>query len=582
MRYFQTIDDSNCFFQGERRSIGLIALLWCCVAIGGLPQVAAVEVVPRFTVATPGDLLTFSLANAPEAWVVTDASQVPQLKITAPDGAVMFRQAYRTRAGLQVRHVARAVGVHLWKVLDAGGNAVGGPAANGQFTVVAGTNPVGPIGINPRNRRFLAWADGTPFVPVGPNVAWVDGDPVVGFTRAFATVRENGGNHVRVWMSTWCLGIEGEKNGEYQLDRADQLDAVLIAARAAGIRVTLVIDNHHDVLFGKPFPYGADPPARQNTFFTIPPAPAWAQRLRYCLARWSADDTLLAIELMNEADLALPVRERVIPWVTAASEMLKRYDLDHRLHTVSWCGGDWPRALASPAIDVVQLHQYVLEWIAETDEVKRPTRDGVEMLIPFATLANADGRPWIFGEVGFQGTNADNPGNERDTQGLLLRQQLWAGFLLGGCGGSMNWWWDVYLDAHHLWPIYRSFASITAQLDLKDPDLVPLTPNATGPVRVIGWASPRQALLWPQVRDDTWYAALVEGRPRRGLSMAQLIRLGGFTPGRGYGLTPASQLTGELGAVQQLIADEGGRLALSLPPNTVDVVWLVALTPEKK
>lgn len=546
-------------------------------------EMLAAEVTPMFTKATPGDLLTWSLTATPAAWSTTDVAQTPRLKIIAPDGKVTYRPVYLASQRLEVRHVARQVGTYRWKLLDPAGTQV----VAGDFQVSAGTNPPGPLGINALNRRFLAWADGTPFLPVGPNVAWVDGDPVQGFSKTFATMRANGCNHVRMWMATWSLGLESERPGDYRLDRAEQLDGVLAAARAAGIRVTLVLDNHHDVLLGTPFPYGGNQIERQDNFFSVPVSPAWARRIRYCLARWSADDAVLAFELINEADLALPVRERVIPWVNAAVMVLKEFDLDQRLHTVSWCGGDWPRALASSAIDIVQLHSYVLEWIDETVAVKQSTRDGVGMLIPSAMVANApspnaDIRPWLMGEVGYQGTTAENPGNDADPQGLLLRQQLWAGFLLGGCGGGMNWWWDVYLDSHHLWPVYRSFAALTAHLDLRDPDLVPLTPNVTGSVRVIGWASPRQALLWPQVRSDTWYQAIVAKAPRTGLGVAQPIRLGGFLAHRSYTLTPADPLSGVQAATITLTADNDGKLSLSLPAGVIDVVWLLALTSDVK
>ena len=557
-------------------------VVWLAVIIFAA-SVPAVEVTPRFTTATPGDLLTWSLTATPPAWSTTDVALTPRLKVIAPDGKSTYRPAYLTHNHLEVRHVARHVGTYRWKLINPEGVQVG----DGEFKVTPGTNPPGPLGINALNRRFLAWADGTPFLPVGPNVAWVDGDPVQGFTKSFATMRANSCNHVRIWMATWSLGLEGERPDDYRLDRAEQLDGVLAAARAAGIRVTLVLDNHHDVLLGTPFPYGDNQIKRQDNFFSVPVSPAWARRLRYCLARWGADDAIMAFELINEADLALPVRERVIPWVNAAMTMLKDSDLDHRLHTVSWCGSDWPRAMASPAIDIVQVHSYVLEWIEESDAVKLPTRDGVAMLIPSAIAANApapsgDIRPWLLGEVGYQGTTAENPGNDRDPHGLLLRQQLWAGFLLGGCGGGMNWWWDVYLDAHHLWPVYRSFSALTAHLDLRDPDLVPLSPNATGAVRVIGWASPRQALLWPQVRNDTWYQAIVAKAPRTGLGIAQPIRLGGFLANRSYLVTPADALSGIRAVPITVTADGEGKLSLSLPAGVVDVVWLLGLTTELK
>ena len=537
--------------------------------------VQAVELTPHFTSAATGDLLTWTITAAPDAWRSTDVTHTPQLKITDPAGRSIYRPAFAVADGVWVRHVSRTPGQHAWKLLDPQGAVV----AEGAFTVTRGSGAPGPIGVSARNHRYLTWADGTSFIPIGPNVCWIEGDPVAGYEAAFAKMAANGCNHTRVWMATWSLGIAGAPGQDLRFDRAAQLDGVLAAARRHGVRVTLVLDNHTDVLSGKPYTFEGSMEERQEAFFRDPPPVEWIRRLRYCLARWSADDALLAIELMNEADLAQPIREYSVPWVTAAAELLQRFDLDHRLHTISWCGGDWERALATPAIDFIQLHIYVLEFLEESEAVRAPTRDGVQLLVTPGARANNFGRPWLLAESGFQGTNADNPGNDRDTDGLLLRQQLWAGFLLGGCGGAMNWWWDVYLDPHNLWQVYKPFAAITARLDLSDPELAPIMPNESGAVRMMGVASGRQALLWPQIRLDTWHRLLVAKKPRPTLDADQTIRLGGFVPNRTYTLTPLDPRTAVAGPQETLVADADGRLAFVMPAQTLDVLWHVVLMP---
>ncbi len=559
------------------RAVIIFMLLVSCPLVSQAVEPAAVTVMPQFTAAATGDLLTWTITSAPEAWRTTDVAHAPQLKIIDPDGHILYRPAFAVADGVWVRHVARSAGVHAWKLLDPQGATI----ADGAFTVDRGSAPAGPLGVSQRNHRYLAWADGTVFVPVGPNVCWVDGDPVAGYEAAFAKLATHGCNHTRVWMCTWSLGIADApgKNPELRFDRALQLDGVLAAARRHGIRITLVLDNHSDVLSGTPFTFEGSIEERQAAFFSDPPPLEWIRRLRYCLARWSADDALLAIELMNEADLAQPIRERSVPWVTAAADLLQRFDLDHRLHSISWCGGDWERVLANPALDLVQLHQYVLDFLDESEAIREPTRDGVGMLLTPSARANNFARPWLLAESGFQGTNADNPGNDLDTDGLLLRQQLWAGFLLGGCGGAMNWWWDVYLDPHALWTVYRPFTTITARLDLNDPELAPIMPNESGAVRMMGIASGRQALLWPQVRADTWHRLLVEHQPRRGLTVDQPIRLNGFVPLRTYLLTSLDQRTAAASPPETLVADAQGLLAFVLPAHSLDVIWHVVLTP---
>ena len=559
------------------RSQVFCARRWLIVLSGMLSStlVCAVELTPQFTTATTGDLLTWTITAAPEAWRTTDVAHTPQLKITDPAGHNMYRPAFAVADGVWVRHVPRTVGRHTWKLLDPQGATV----ADGQFTVDRGTNPQGPIGVSSRNHRYLGWANGTSFVPIGPNVCWIEGDPLAGYEAAFAKMAAVGCNHTRVWMCSWSLGIVNSPGKDLRFDRALQIDGVLAAGRRHGVRVTLVLDNHTDIISGKPALFEGSIEERQAAYFSDPPSVEWIRYLRYCLARWSADDALLAFELVNEADLAQPIRERSVPWVSAAADLLQRFDQDRRLHTISWCGGDWERVLANPAIDFIQLHHYVLDFLEESESIRAPTRDGVGMLLTPSARANNFGRPWLLAESGFQGTNADNPGNDLDTDGLLLRQQLWAGFLLGGCGGAMNWWWDVYLDPHKLWKVYPPFATIIARLDLTDPELAAIMPNESGPVRMMGVASARQALLWPQVRTDTWHRLLVENKPRIGLGIDQPIRLGGFVANRSYTLTPLDPRTAVAEIGQTLVADADGRLSFVLQAHTVEVLWHVALVP---
>jgi hypothetical protein len=146
----------------------------------------------------------------------------------------------------------------------------------------------------------------------------------------------------------------------------------------------------------------------------------------------------------------------------------------------------------------------------------------------------------------------------------------------------MNWWWDTYLDVHDLWGVYRPFASVVAKLDLRDPDLVPITPNASGALRLIGWASPRQALLMPHLRDDTWYRTFVLEQPRPAMSIAMPIRLGGFISGRTYAVATCDMLTGVVAIPVPVRANSDGVLDFSLAPGQRDVVWWVHLTADEK
>ena len=548
---------------------------------------------PAFSNPHTGDLLQWSISGIAAA--DDDLTQAPRLEFTGSDGR-WVRSAVRSQdhqandhatpepvpvgelvpvgePRLIVRHTVRTAGLQNWRLLDSAGSLL----ANGELNVVQGAGPGGPLRISPRNSRLLSFADGTPFIPIGPNIAWANAPGrLERFERYFTKLSASGGTHVRIWLASWCGQVASDIPGRYRLDQAWQMDRVLALARSQGLRVTLVIDNHHDLALGHQAPYGgagADRDARLKAFFSVPLDPTWTKKIAWMLARWGADDTIAAWELANEPDLAEPVRDRTLPWITAAAAFLKKMDADHRLITASWAGiEDWERVLTIPGIDLGQIHAYVLEWDGEAGPLRFATRDGVGMMEASAARAVACGKPFYFGEVGYQGTNERNPGNDIDGQGLLLRQQAWAGLLAGGCGSGMAWWWDNHIDKQDLWHIYRGLAAVSAQVDWADRNLAPLPPGGEGEIRVLSWQSPDQALLWVQPRADTWYAHLVQGRPRQVLGQTILIRLTGMRPKALYAVRTLGMATGSELAKASATASATGTLDVPVAPRQLDSV----------
>lgn len=571
-----------------RRSLVLLL-----AAVLALP---AVELTPRFAAARTGDLLEWELRDPQAAWLDLDVRATPVLVVTAPDGTAIARPAFVWQQGrraeggpeeyeavgaraLRVRHTARVPGQHRWVLRDPAGSEV----AAGAIEVAAGEGPPGPIRVSPHNARLLAFADGTPWIPIGPNIAWAAGpDRLAGFERYFAALAAAGGTHARIWLASWCGQFEGDAPYAYRLGQAWLLDGILDRARAHGLRLTLVIDNHHDLVHGKKFPYGETYVDRAQAFLMQPVkdrSEQYERKLRYLLARWGADDTVAVWELFNEVDMACMVREIALPWITAATALFARLDQDRRLATVSWAGRDWPRAAEAARGGIVQVHGYVLEWTMADEAERTAGRDGIGMLVADAERANQLSRPFLFGELGYQGTEDVNYGHDLDRQGLLLRQHAWAGFLLGGIGSGMNWWWDVYIDERGLWAQYRGLASAVARIDWRDRALLPLTPNPAGPLRVLGWRSPTQALLWPHPRADTWYAHFIEKRPRPVMGVPLRVTLGDFAPSTTFTVTRLDQVTGAEQATEQLTSGADGALVLTLPGDCLDLVLHVRAAP---
>jgi Cellulase (glycosyl hydrolase family 5) len=562
----------------------LFMVMWFYVAA------VAFEIVLLNEQPAADDLVEWEIRGADPAWLTYDVSSTPQLVITSPNNRTWQRAAFLYRAGerakdnaaahvagdpvLRIRHTPRTPGDHRWKITTPTGTEL----ANGVLKVdkAKGPYPVGMLKIAKDNPRLLAFSDGTTFIPIGPNLCWANPPGQSDkFSAWMETLKKEECNHVRLWCATWCGHIEGENPDEYRLDQAWLLDDILATARAQSLKVSIVLDNHHDIKVGKFFPYGSTEQERIANFTRVPLSNQYLRRLRYMLARYGADDTIAMWELINEIDLAQPKTDLAVKWVTAAAEALKSADVDTRLITASWSGTDFQKIAQIPALQLTQIHNYVLEWTSASDHIKKQHRDGVEMLLANAVIAHTFGKPFCFSELGYQGTNENNQGNSKDAQGLLLRQQAWAGFLLGGYGSGMNWWWDTYLEPQNLWKIYGAMAKIVKKIDWRDSELIPLTPNNGSALRVMGWQSKTQALLWPHVRADTWHASLVEGKGRAQLTVDQMIRLTDLKSNATFRVHYLDMLSGEERAVREIRSEANGSAAISIMPPNVDViVWI--------
>ena len=503
-------------------------------------------------------ILEWEIVKAPTAWLQTDVSKCPSLHIVAPDGSITKRRAFLYQAhennpmdksgsglkgigpiSLRVRHQARSAGTHHIQCFAPDGKRL----SQHSIKIKAGTKAPGPIRVSQVNPQLLSFQNDQTFIPIGCNISWANGPNRIGnFKHYLKQLKKNGGNHFRLWMCSWFGHLESSTPGDYRLDHAALIDQVLAEARALDMYVTLVLDNHHDLVKGKAFPYGDNATQRIAQYLGMPLNKQYQERLRYVMARYGCDDHILAWELFNELDEAL--YHQTLPddmqnmqlicgqWVQAASAFLKQIDVDKRMVTSSLSWQTWSEVEGAEAFDIIHVHEYVPQY----KDVHPMHYDGI---LPLQThlkrLANYK-RPFRFAEVGHNGTNESNPAHELDPGGYFLRQQAWSGFMLGGYGSGMNWWWDTYIERQDLWQVYQPLAEVIGMIDWQDKHLSNLPLNDKGSLRVMGWRSDSQALIWPQIRANTWHNLTVRNQPPR-VYGKQGFRLGNFMPNSEYNIT---------------------------------------------
>lgn len=227
---------------------------------------------------------------------------------------------------------------------------------------------------------------GEPYVPIGSNLAWSQGDPVPWYQNALKHFGAAGLNWSRIWMCHWGgLNLDWRAEdgrtsppiGQIDPEVAGRWDRIVAAAEDDGVYFQMVLQHHGQwVSRGANTnwaqnPWNAANPGgflqKASDFFTSSRALELTRRkYRYIVARWGYSPAILAWELFNEVHWtdALAIDGNVAAvakWHTAMAEYIRSLDTYHHLVTTS------TEELGSPiyaALDYYQPHLYSTNMLA--------------------------------------------------------------------------------------------------------------------------------------------------------------------------------------------------------------------------
>jgi mannan endo-1,4-beta-mannosidase len=272
-------------------------------------------------------------------------------------------------------------------------------------------------------------AGGRPFAFVGANVAVTHGSYFRSHTeQTLEAARSDGLTVVRVWAlgegapdaPGWSRDSELFRTGPsgFQETAYVQLDRVLAAARARGLRVILTLANHWADYGGAPMylqwaglpttGFGA-----RDRFFSDVRVRAWYRaHLEHLLertntitgVRYSDDPTLFAWELINESQVESEEGARARrDWIEEMASVIRARDRQHLITPgVTGYGtrrerAEWLAICRLPAVDYCDSHLYP----QTSDEV--PSLADLQAFIDDRVqLARfVAGKPLVFGEFSF-------------------------------------------------------------------------------------------------------------------------------------------------------------------------------------
>lgn len=376
-----------------------------------------------------------------------------------------------------------------------------GPAANDWH---------GLVRVSAKDARFLAFEDGTSYLPIGENIGWYDTD-VREYRTWLDKLKAVQANYFRVWLASWGFAPEwtspeGSTLGDYtaRLDRLWALDRVFELAAERNLRLMLCL-HYHGAYSSNTNSEWADNPLNAKNggplqkaadFFTNATAAELSKRrLRYLVARYGAEPALLAWELFNEVDLTDQHSPQVLAaWHRQMAAELRRLDpYPHLISTstsqVASLYGIEKALYSLPEIDFAQVHEYGGPLGKE---------DFISRIPSLAASFAAYGKPVFFSELGVDSRGAAET-LAADPLFIGLHDLLWVPLFAPSLGSGMTWWWDNVIEPENLYGQWAPLAEFVKGIAWDDEAFVTASfgaGHAVKPITVFALNGKTSSLLW--------------------------------------------------------------------------------------
>jgi hypothetical protein len=426
---------------------------------------------------------------------------------------------------------------------------------------VAGSVAPGFIRLDPKNKMRFIFDDGSPYYPLGFNLAWRgDGQPPL--TQSLDRMGAAGVNWTRIWMNHWDEknldwpkdGADPMEIGQLSLSVARQWDQIVSAAEAGEVYLQLVLQHHGQFSSTTDANWPQNPWNKGNggwlensgQFFTDPRAIALTtNKYRYIIARWGYSPAIMAWELFNEiewTDLFKSDLDSVAAWHQTMADFIREQDPYRHLITTS---SQTAESSLWSAMDYYQPHVYTHDLTSAMATLDRNRLD----------------RPYFYGEFG--GRAAGNSSARED-----LHKGLWASLMSGAGGAAQFWFWDI-IQSKNLLNEFTAARSFIQRSGL-------LHESGIKPIEVIPRAPQLDALA--KGNADLVVMWVFNRAPEPGQPISGSLEIPGLPAGN-YAVTWINTQTGEITKSDSAAVSPGVALTLTTPSIAQDAACWVRRLP---
>lgn len=373
--------------------------------------------------------------------------------------------------------------------------------------------------------RYFETCDGKTWIPVMINLIIHDGEESEVFNSVeeyFRNFSQNGGNAVRIWISSPFLEIEDTKEGLYDPVKFSRLDHLLDLAGKYHIRIKFTLQHIRTI--GKKESWSnskvlssdlGGPFRNMNDYInTAPGKKSYLDRVRALSEKYKNRDEIFGWELWNEMDAVSDA-----DWIQFTSEMLDSVKALFPHHLVTQTLGSlhsdeaekrYVRLFQFKNNEFVSLHRYLDPGKAwnQYDKITKPLDLIVYDAVKLAESQVKD-RPVLVNEIGAVEPNHTGPSNlyAIDTAGVLIHDMIFTPFFCGAAGTGALWHWDTYVNRQNLWYHYGRFQNLMKNIDPVQENFDPFVINKDG-IRGYGLRGKSTTILWCRDTSNNWRTEL--------------------------------------------------------------------------
>lgn len=402
-----------------------------------------------------------------------------------------------------------------------------------------------PVIINSKDwPRYFTTKEGNIWVPIATN--YLPSGNLIEIENYFKNFSENGGNAMRIWISTAFLEIEDSREGTYSSEKFNRIDYIIQLAKKYNVKIKFTLQHIRTISpTSTPDNDWSNSKSLATKFTdinhyvnTTAGRASFLNRVRALANRYKNESQIYGWELWNEMDAAVNENSwynYTEPMIDSVKKIMIHQNVTQTLGSMhsAYAEGAYAKLAGMTTNDFLSIHRYLDEGTAWDQYAV--TKGPMDILAADAVKKGLDltknaVKPVVMNEIGAVQPNHAGPSAlyERDNEGTLLHDMIFAPFFSGAAGTGSPWHWDSYIYKKNLWYHFKRFANAIKDIDPIIEKFVPVA-FETNDVRCYALKGSTKTIIWCRDAAVNWKTELEGGIAaieKTGLIIDQTTQLG--------------------------------------------------------